>query len=296
MLFPVYVYEEGVELPDEGTYYVIAGNGTYLHKDTGLVRCFVKVKNVPSLPDLDAASWVSLNLPKLPEEDVQKIKQFFSQVVKLHRTEASTTLYFNKETQTFKVHVPEQSVSHGGVQYTRKLTEEEMPEYEGYLRVGTIHSHCDFGAFHSGTDVGDEEDFDGLHVTFGNNGDDEFTISASVVVNGKRTKVDPLNVLDGIKHVRDDLYVLNYEILHDEPDEWMKRVRVGWRNTFYQPRVEDKEIKAGDWVSWAGELKLTGWRQKFGDGPFLVESLEDRYLEIQTKAGLAHFPVELFKK
>ena len=72
---------------------------------------------------------------------------------------------------------------------------------ENFLCVGTIHSHCDFGAFHSGTDIGDEEDFDGLHVTFGHNNLVEFSISATIVVNGNRLQVDPLEVLEGIEPV-----------------------------------------------------------------------------------------------
>ena len=70
---------------------------------------------------------------------------------------------------------------------------------EGYLRVGTIHSHCDFGAFHSGTDINDEADFDGLHVTFGHNNRDIFTISASIVVNNIRKSVEPMDFIEGVE-------------------------------------------------------------------------------------------------
>jgi hypothetical protein len=39
----------------------------------------------------------------------------------------------------------------------------------GYVVFGDIHSHCDFGAFHSGTDDADERHGlgDGLHITIG---------------------------------------------------------------------------------------------------------------------------------
>ena len=54
---------------------------------------------------------------------------------------------------------------------------------EGYTIFGTIHSHCDFSAFHSGIDDADEHGFDGVHVTIGNvNGN--WSFSSRVMLNG----------------------------------------------------------------------------------------------------------------
>lgn len=39
---------------------------------------------------------------------------------------------------------------------------------DGYRIWGTIHSHCNFHAYHSTTDDADERDFEGLHITVGN--------------------------------------------------------------------------------------------------------------------------------
>jgi hypothetical protein len=54
-------------------------------------------------------------------------------------------------------------------------------------------------AFHSGTDQGDEESFDGLHITFGNLNSELISISASIVSNGHRTIVSPDEYLKGIR-------------------------------------------------------------------------------------------------
>ena len=222
-MFPIYIYNEGVELPDEGSYYVIAGNGNFLHKDTGIVRCFVSVKEVSFLADIDPTNWVSLTIPKIPAEIVQKIKQFFKEVVLKYGTEANSTLYYNKITEKFKIHISEQIVSHGAVHYNRRLIDDELLKYKDFLRIGTIHSHCDFGAFHSGTDIKDEKDFDGLHVTFGNNDKEEITITASVVVNGCRTEIPPENVLCGIKLFDDKSYYLENQIDYDI-SSWMAKI------------------------------------------------------------------------
>ena len=78
-MFPVYVYDEGVELPTEGTFYVVASNGIFFRKDMGLVKSFAPVNNIPSLEDLDADSWVDCSLPRIPARHVYKIKEFFRQ-------------------------------------------------------------------------------------------------------------------------------------------------------------------------------------------------------------------------
>lgn len=309
--YPVYVYEEGMELPEEGTYYVVAGNGNWLHKDTGIVGAFVKVGDISGLPDLDANAWVKCTLPKIPASITKKVKTFFKEVVDLYRTEASITLYFNKDAQTYKVHVPDQQVSHGGVHYDR-LQVDELCEFdksfEGYLRVGTIHSHCDFGAFHSGTDVGDEVDIDGVHCTFGHNDKERFTISASIVVNGNRMKVDPSTVLDGIervekkfklfpsKHHDDETFQLSLE--HEKEynvDEWMESVRTYSMVRNQPPEEPRTTIQKGDYVEWKGNMENVPFKEHCGDGPFLVDSKTGDTVSIVTEFGLAQFSELLFK-
>lgn len=305
-LYPVYVYEEGMELPKEGTYYVVAGNGKFLHKDTGLVRCFIPVENISVLEDLNMEAEVECKLPKVPARHVWRIKEFFRRVVEKYRAEAEVNLYFNKNTGDYKIHVPEQTVTHGGVRYKRvALTHVEG--MEDYLRVGTIHSHCDFGAFHSGTDVGDEEDFDGLHVTFGHNDKDRFTISASVVVNGHRMKVDPESVLEGITHPQgicggDNQYGLidsdadrDHHQWADGLDEWMAQVS-GSLVWGYFPTTSHNGLGTGDKVAWAGDNTATQLKSVVGEGPFEVLAAESGKLVIKTNVGLARFSSKLFKK
>ena len=40
---PIYIAEREKELPKDGTYYVIAENETFLHKDTGIIKALIKV-------------------------------------------------------------------------------------------------------------------------------------------------------------------------------------------------------------------------------------------------------------
>lgn len=286
--FPVIVYDGKTPLPEGGIYYVVAGNGLFLHKETGLVSGFVQVKNISPLQDLETKAWVKCELPKLPFEEVYKIKTFFELVVAKYRSEACVILYFNKETQQYRVVATPQTVSHSGVRYDRPSTS----HVDGYIPVGTIHSHCDFDAFHSHVDIGDEEDFDGLHITFGNNDKQKFSITASVVVNGTRQKVDPLNFLLGIIPFKDELYAFESPFVVAPEwtktiNEWFEKVRPGMvvsyrKNTdrTLEPvpvgTKAGKGINAGDWADWAENLgDFVSWQSTYGSGPFEIIEIKD---------------------
>jgi hypothetical protein len=291
--FPVYIYQEGLELPKDGTYFVVAGNGCFLHKDTGIVSCFVLVDKISILQEIKSDTWVQCKLPPIPPCFTYRVKKFFAQVVEEFRTEANVIVYFNKQTNEYRVFPSEQNVSHGGVNYKRQGVT-AMENMDGFLRVGTIHSHCDFGAFHSGVDVGDESDFDGLHITFGHNNVDEFDISASFVSNNKRLKVDPMTVLSGIEPVG-----ARYKLIATEQqEEWLKGMDV-WMSTIENPKNYGVKFrlsaKKGDKVFWADPSKVEKWRSMFGDGPFEVEMNEGDKIVIQTPVGLVRFSQKVFK-
>lgn len=297
-MFPVHVYQEGMELPKEGTYYVVAGNGTWLHKDTGIVKGLFPVENISSLPDLNVeAEYIGCNLPKIPMRMVWRIKKFFQEVVSKYRSEANTILYFNKDSNEFRVNVPQQKVSAGSVHYHKAaLTHRE--DIAGFIPVGTIHSHCDFNAFHSSTDMGDEQYFDGLHCTFGHNQRDVFSISASIVVNGKRKLVDPTAYLEGVEQVEVDYYKfqpVTPELIREWSqglDEWLQKVHVGYLHD------AEREFYRGDQVTWVGDLKMVSFRSTCGDGPFSVDSVSPNgdMVTIGTKVGMAQFSSKLFKR
>ena len=50
---PIIVYDENVKLPEQGCYYVVAGNGCFFRKETtgGVIKGLVPVENIPLLKD-----------------------------------------------------------------------------------------------------------------------------------------------------------------------------------------------------------------------------------------------------
>lgn len=232
-MYPVYINEEGTKLPTDGEYYVVAGNGIWFRKDTGVFTGFIPVPSVAFLEDLDIrGDTIKCVLPKIPHELVMKTKKFFVQVFKKYHAEACVVLYYDKETGKCTIKVPRQWNDHTAVRYIRP----SFSHKEDGLAVGTIHSHCDFGAFHSGTDHIDESTFDGVHITFGDiTNKVGMSISASIVLNGMRCRVDPLVHLEGI--LADDekqVYKItqpegdvDFEAWAAEVDAWMEQVNQG---------------------------------------------------------------------
>ena len=182
-------------------------HGHYIYRGMkDIIHSFTKAENMTKLEGLSDCGlngenegyidWGSEN--KMPYDQVREVMKFFRDVFAAHRTEAMSMWYFNPKTKDWKYIIPCQfGLAGGAVKYSlsdegehrhvkmakayiehgterdyqaimNEVKAQEAKLFkEGYKQFGTIHSHCDFGAYHSGTDDADEYGFDGLHVTVG---------------------------------------------------------------------------------------------------------------------------------
>lgn len=286
--FPVFLYQKDMDLPNEGTYFVVASNGIWMHKDTGICKCFVPVENIGFLDDLETKAKVDVKLPKIPEKIVWQIKHFFKIVVEYLNSESAILLYYNPYNKNYKVYVPEQIVSHGSVSYKRIATT-HIEDMENYLCVGTIHSHCDFDAFHSHIDVQDEANFDGLHITFGNNDKEEFTITSSIVVNSFRSEIDPIVILEGISQKDESFYLnkIDEKDLMQDVNLWLSKV---------SSKNGKKILENSFYVRWSKDMKSPELKSSFGEGPFKVLAKNNDKITIQTPSGNAKLSSTFFEE
>ena len=191
-MFPVIIMDEDKQLPDDNIYYMVGENGLFIRKNLGLIDCVVPVKKISTLRKVEP--YAKINIPKIPEKIFAKVVSFFREVYQEYRSEAISLLYYNENSieSKYMIHIPYQKVNGASLSYLRANT------MENYNLVCSIHSHSNFGAFHSGTDTDDEKDFDGLHITVGNLENKFVTIATSIAVNGYRVVVNPLNYIQGI--------------------------------------------------------------------------------------------------
>ena len=196
-LFPVYLFDHEFEPPKTGTYYLVTKTGIYLHKETKAGNALVKVEGIPWLQEPTIE--FRLKLPKIPGSIIGQALTFFRKVFQQYKSEAYVTLMYSAKLNQYRLWCPAQKVSAASVNYDRT----DQPSFEDrqsndWQMCGTIHSHCDFSAYHSGTDIGDEASFDGIHITLGHVNRAQFSMEASVAINDKREKLEPENCCSGV--------------------------------------------------------------------------------------------------
>lgn len=193
-MFPVYYFEKMPEqLPKDDVCYIIS-KYIYLKKRTGLIDSLVRVDSINMGEEL--IEYARMKLPKIKAKTFGGVLGFFREVFNRYASESGVILNLitHPEKENLKkinYTVPHQKVSGGRCKY-------EIVIDPSYINCGTIHSHADFGAFHSPIDVNDEKYFDGFHITVGHVASQVISISASIVVNGKRVPVNPCKYIEGI--------------------------------------------------------------------------------------------------
>lgn len=195
-MFPVFVNDGTKEMPKDDICYIVAKEGIFLKKKMGIMDSIAPVDSISILESVSAKA--QMHIAPIPATLFAKVIDFFAQVYQEYRGEAIVLLFYNEETQKYKIIPPAQKVSSASLDYNRSIT------IEGYTMIGDIHSHGSMSAFHSGIDDDDERSFDGLHITVGNANNDEVSLSGSIVANGYRFMVDPVDYVNGIKLTKDE--------------------------------------------------------------------------------------------
>lgn len=245
---------DGSSEPSPPARFVVAQNGLFLRKQSDWVDALVPANGVDGLKP--ATPYANLLLPNLKSTVFAKAVQFFYEVYQQQHTEAAVLLHYSSK-HGWDLTVPDQEANPVYVKYDAS---NRLP---GYRCVGTMHSHCDMSAFHSGTDTHDEAAQDGVHITIGRLGNyPNFGMDAELVVGGMRfplpherityARLAPLpkpKLLSGIfgSGKRDQLYTIPFGILREweVPEEWMRRVKVKRElfgfGDFFQGRETDGE-------------------------------------------------------
>ncbi|MFH1405122.1 MAG: ThiF family adenylyltransferase [Patescibacteria group bacterium] len=136
----------------------------------------------------------------IPQEMLWQIVALFRQVWHEHQGEAEVQVFFDEQEQEFFFIVPDVYTVKGGYFCWARA----VPTPPDCLRFGGVHSHADIPAWQSGTDLDDESDQDGLHMTIGMIDHLFPEIDCRVVVNGYNFRVNPHSVF---QHAANDVEV-----------------------------------------------------------------------------------------
>lgn len=175
-------------IPTRGPYFVPAKQGWMVHKKFHWGRVLTPVKEAEALHDREPYLWPEINLPI---ELLGQAWAFFAAIYELHKSEAMVDITWS-EKHGYRLFCPPQRATSGGVHAKRTLE-----HYQGQI-VGTIHSHCNFGAFHSSTDTHDADGHDGLHITLGKNMHQQPEIAVMISVGTVRWHFKPEELWEDI--------------------------------------------------------------------------------------------------
>lgn len=171
-------------------------------------------KHPPTLPEFKTLFHFSEE--KVPAFIFDQALDFFRKVYTQHKTEATT--YICRDAQgRYSLFIPKQYVT--GASVNHKVEAGEMGER---VAVGTIHSHCMFSAFHSGTDAHDMGKMPGLHATIGMVMKDEPEYAVAIAVGDTTFDIEPHDIID--EDVTKDANGFN-----TAPDHWLKFVHANQR-------------------------------------------------------------------
>lgn len=196
-MFPIYLKREETDvLPEEPFAFIVGRDGIYVQKRTPVMRAVVPSKEVASLAEVKCEA--EYLLPPIPAELVMQMLLFFRAIWERERSEAIVLISYNAKRGTFRLDAPDQHVDAARCRY-----DPEFRPVEGFMLVGSCHSHGSLSAYHSGTDEHDEvHNADGIHITFGRIADKRVDIVATLVASGNRFPQEVERVLAGTKLVK----------------------------------------------------------------------------------------------
>jgi len=179
--------------------YIVAANGIFTIR-----KNLIGIFGVPSeslrIADVEMPDkFFQLCIPKLPQTILAKTLAYFRSVPHI---EAIVFVYYDKDNESYMMHVPEHSASGGSIVYDDPPLAELNRKYP---KVMEIHSHtASMGAFWSGIDDSDEKN-DIIYGVIGRVMLPEPELRLRVMVGGKAISVDLLDIFDD-RPPMDDTY------------------------------------------------------------------------------------------
>ena len=201
------ITKDSKEIKDIDVAYIFGENGIFYHQKT---KAFEIIKKSAVILDIDTIEEKSTyKYPAISFDIYSEALTFLRAVFKEYKSEGCVLLTLNRneklEEQEYKIIIPKQEVGGASVDYKDGLENLYKELSPGEFLAGSIHSHPDFGAHQSGTDLSDEQDFDGPHITLGNIMKAVPSIHARICLGGDSFDVsmdnlsDVLNIIPDIK-------------------------------------------------------------------------------------------------
>ncbi len=212
-MIPLHLKTDDFSEPDSPMYYLVAENGVYLVKNTGLYTSVTRACRIVGLEEQSPS--LVLRLPKVPRKLLEMVYGFFAAVYRKWQGEAIVLLYYDPLGRTFRLGVPPQTLSRyhscGSWVTEGRMEYGSIPRPNQFVKLGDIHSHGDLSPFFSSVDDKDDDE-DGLRIVMGHLDRPRPDVCASFVAGGTRFLLDSEQVL------------AEFSVPRPPPEEWLRRV------------------------------------------------------------------------
>lgn len=190
MIVNTYPLTDGFVPPEESYYRIRTSDGIFFHLENWFLRATVYEQPIDEPNEYrNGTETADLLFPKIPAHLVYKMHRFFARIRRDFGAEAYLRIYANPEAGEYLLEAPPQ------INRSATVTADATVAPDGYFEVGSAHAHP-ASAFHSTTDVHDEQQGDGIHLIFGHV--DRFVpeIVAVLSVRRRRFTINPADVLE----------------------------------------------------------------------------------------------------
>jgi proteasome lid subunit RPN8/RPN11 len=203
----------------ERLFYLLARDGLYLCRQNEFFRSCVKASSGPSELELQKP-FFEPRFPKIPAALIEQAVGFFTAIADRHGSEAAALLVWDRSQNQVHLVVPAQIATMGGFgsDYRYPIgvhydSPGELPQ--DWVVFGDIHSHVDYAAYASHTDVNDELHSAGLHIVVGRIRAEPPDFHVEAVVDGERFVLEPADIVSG--------YATRCMTF---PEHWLERVEI----------------------------------------------------------------------
>jgi hypothetical protein len=214
--------KRSAEMPwpdNEKMFYILARDGLHICRNHDFFRSCVPADRGPSELE-EQAQFLIPQFPMIPCETFERVVGFFDVIAERQGSEAAIVLIWDQQDEIVRLVVPEQVATMSpewgghrspiGVHYVPPT---DLPT--NWIPFGDIHSHVDYAAYASTTDVSDETHTAGLHIVVGRIHDEPPELHIEAVVDGTRFHLEPSQVIENYEKRRRDV-----------PQEWIDRVQI----------------------------------------------------------------------
>ena len=203
----------------ERLFYLLTRDGLYRCRQNEFFRSCVKADSGPSELEVQKP-FFEPRFPKIPAALIEQAVGFFTKIADLHGSEAAALFVWDRSEDQVHLIIPNQTATMSGAgsgyRYPIGVHYDSPGELPGdWVVFGDIHSHVDYAAYASHTDVKDELHSAGLHIVVGRIRREPPELHVEAVVDGERFVLAPDDVFSGYANRRMTF-----------PEQWIERVEI----------------------------------------------------------------------